>query len=218
MLLDHRLDRLYKQLISQWNIAERRIKKAEQVCENEVIVSAVFELRYAGRKMVDAQLLLLEKDWKNDQDEYENICRFLSDAIEDCIKAKHDAIDAMLDFVTIWFKETEKRIGLHRLIEIFPNYIEVTAQISTVQHKIARSREDRVSSRDSLYDEIEIQDYDHILQLYDKMRISRDRIQHIASYAEWRDRILTWGTVIMTIGAVIVVIDILVKFWTGGPH
>src|SRR6266853_4500918 len=167
MLFDHKLDRLYKQLIFQWNIAERRIKKAEQVCENEVIVSAVFELRYAGRKIVDAQLLLLDKDWKNDQDEYDNICRFLADAIEDCVKAKHDAIDAMLDFVTIWFKENEKRIGLHRLMEIFPNYIDVTAQISAVQAKIARSREDRVSARDGLYDEIEIHDYDMMLLLYD---------------------------------------------------
>ena len=188
MLFDHKLDRLYKQLIFQWNIAERRIKKAEQVCENEVIVSAVFELRYAGRKIVDAQLLLLDKDWKNDQDEYDNICRFLADAIEDCVKAKHDAIDAMLDFVTIWFKENEKRIGLHRLMEIFPNYIDVTAQISAVQAKIARSREDRVSARDGLYDEIEIQDYDMMLLLYDKMSISKDRIQRIASRAEWMER------------------------------
>ncbi len=215
MLFDHKLDRLYKQLIFQWNIAERRIKKAEQVCENEVIVSAVFELRYAGRKIVDAQLLLLDKDWKNDQDEYDNICRFLADAIEDCVKAKHDAIDAMLDFVTIWFKENEKRIGLHRLMEIFPNYIDVTAQISAVQAKIARSREDRVSARDGLYDEIEIQDYDMMLLLYDKMSISKDRIQRIASRAEWMERILAWGTGIITIGTVILVIDILVKFWSG---
>ena len=215
MLFDHKLDRLYKQLIFQWNIAERRIKKAEQVCENEVIVSAVFELRYAGRKIVDAQLLLLDKDWKNDQDEYDNICRFLADAIEDCVKAKHDAIDAMLYFVTIWFKENEKRIGLHRLMEIFPNYIDVTAQISAVQAKIARSREDRVSARDGLYDEIEIQDYDMMLLLYDKMSISKDRIQRIASRAEWMERILAWGTGIITIGTVILVIDILVKFWSG---
>jgi len=215
MLFDHKLDRLYKQLIFQWNIAERRIKKAEQVCENEVIVSAVFELRYAGRKIVDAQLLLLDKDWKNDQDEYDNICRFLADAIEDCVKAKHGAIDAMLDFVTIWFKENEKRIGLHRLMEIFPNYIDVTAQISAVQAKIARSREDRVSARDGLYDEIEIQDYDMMLLLYDKMSISKDRIQRIASRAEWMERILAWGTGIITIGTVILVIDILVKFWSG---
>ncbi len=100
-------------------------------------------------------------------------------------------------------------------MEIFPNYIDVTAQISAVQAKIARSREDRVSARDGLYDEIEIQDYDMMLLLYDKMSISKDRIQRIASRAEWMERILAWGTGIITIGTVILVIDILVKFWSG---
>jgi hypothetical protein len=139
MLLDQKLDKLYKQLIEQWNIAERRIKKAEQVSGNEVVTSAIFELRYAGRKIVDAQKLLLEKDWRNDTDAHDLICRYLADSIEDCVKAKHDAIDAMLDFVTIWFKDSEERIGLGHLIKIFPEYLDVTSRILGVQEKIAQS-------------------------------------------------------------------------------
>jgi hypothetical protein len=49
MLLDARLDRLLSDLVLQWNIAERRIKKAEQVGGAEAVASAIFELRYAGR-------------------------------------------------------------------------------------------------------------------------------------------------------------------------
>ena len=45
-MLNSELDKLFKDAIAQWNIAERRIKKAEQVKGNEVVNSAIFELRY----------------------------------------------------------------------------------------------------------------------------------------------------------------------------
>ncbi|SRR5579871_1225594 len=209
MLFDQKLDKLYKQLIHQWNIAERRIKKAEQVQGNEVVISAVFELRYAGRKLVDALVLLREKDWRNDPEIYDDICRFLADAIEDCVKAKHDAIDAALYFVTIWFQETEQKIGVHRLIEIFPEYMEVTSRVINVQDKIAESREDRVHNRDGIYDEIEMNDYDTILDLYDRMRISKPRVQKIVSIHEFREIALLWGTVLgVLVGAGLLGIEI----------
>jgi hypothetical protein len=104
------------------------------------------------------QLLLLDGKWKDDEGVYDAICRYLADAIEDCVKAKHDAIDAMLDFVTIWFKETEDQIGLRHLTQTFPDYLEVTAHIIAVQDKVARSREDRLLSRDGFYDDIEVDD------------------------------------------------------------
>ena len=60
-MLDDRFDKLFRALIEQWNIAERRIKKAEQVRGNEVVSSAIFELRYAGRKLIDAHSLVLTR-------------------------------------------------------------------------------------------------------------------------------------------------------------
>jgi hypothetical protein len=52
-MLNDELDNALRELITQWNVAERRIKKAEQVRANEVVASAIFELRYAGRKIID---------------------------------------------------------------------------------------------------------------------------------------------------------------------
>jgi hypothetical protein len=95
-MFDDDIDRLFEQLDTQWNIAERRIKKAEQVRGGEVVSSAIFELRYAGRKLIDALELLRTKNWNDNKVEYDKIRRFLHDAIEDCVKAKHDAIDSML--------------------------------------------------------------------------------------------------------------------------
>src|SRR5437868_4128965 len=110
-MFDDVIDRLIKHFIDEWNIAERRIKKAEQVRGGEVVTSAIFEMRYAGRKLVDALHLLCGKDWQIDSGCHDKIVRFLHDGIEDCVKAKHDAIDAMIDFVIHWFDDTEKRIG-----------------------------------------------------------------------------------------------------------
>jgi len=144
------------------------------------VASAIFELRYAGRKVADVIDLMLKSDWRSDQEVREKIKRYIADAIEDCIKAKHDAIDSMVVFVTTWFYELEERIGVRRLQEIFPEYLDVTARIASIQEDIAASREERHEARDSVYDRIEATGYDDVLKLYDKMRLSRERIEEIS--------------------------------------
>ena len=175
-LIDDEIDRLLKQTYEQWNIAERRIKKAEQVRGNEVVASAIFELRYAGRKIADALTLALESELANDNEARESVRRYLADAYEDCVKAKHDAIDAMLDFVTVWFDEIEDSIGLEAIKSYFPDYLAKTARIADIQERIAESRENRHEGRDGIYDVIEQEHYDGILELFDQMRLSRDRV------------------------------------------
>lgn len=175
-MFDAALDKTLRALIEEWNIAERRIKKAEHVRGEEVVISAIFELRYAGRKMIDAFQLALDGDWKTDLARYGNIREQLEDAREDCIKAKHDAIDAMLTFVTLWFGEIEKDLGLAGIVDVFPNYVDLTSQITTIQEKIAMSRQNRAAGRDGIYDEIEKSDFDEILALYEKMLNSKERV------------------------------------------
>ncbi len=205
MLLDAKLDKLLHDLSTQWNIAERRIKKAEFVQGGEVVGSAIFELRYAGRKVIDAHTLVLTKDWRNDPKVYEDVCRYLADAIEDCVKAKHDAIDAIVDFITNWFEELEARVGLKKLVELFPEYIGTTAKIASIQDKIAKSRENRIASRDGVYDEIEDSDYQHLLAVFDKMRLSEQRIDLISGEIESKERRDYWLLLIPAIAAVVLV-------------
>ena len=47
-MFDRDIDAAISQLVEQWNIAERRIKKAEFTTGNQVVFSAVQELRYAA--------------------------------------------------------------------------------------------------------------------------------------------------------------------------
>lgn len=206
MLLDDKIDRLLRDLIEQWNIAEVRIKKAEFVQGGEVVSSAVFELRYAGRKLVDSHHIINSRDWKNDPEAHDLICRYLADAIEDCVKAKHDAIDAMVDFVTIWFKEHEERIGLKNIVRLFPEYLEATGRIARIQSKIAKSREDRITSRDGVYNEIEETDYQTLIDLYEKMYLSQGRVDEIIRSDSRKKTLKFWLLFIPAAGAIILIL------------
>src|SRR5260370_28518963 len=121
-MLTEKLDGRLRELISQWNIAERRIKQAENARAQEIVSSAIFELRYVGRKVVDAIHLVLDKNWENDEAAAEQIHAYIDDAIEDCVKAKHDAIDAVMSFVVRWFWEQERLIGLRNVQQFYPDY------------------------------------------------------------------------------------------------
>ena len=171
-------DQLWRNLIEQWNIAERRIKAAEHVNGMEVVTSAIFELRYAGRKIIDSLDLMLVGESVDLEEHQQKIRQFLGDAIEDCVKAKHDAIDAMLLYVTLWIKEKEELIGLDQVTKYFPDYVEITTMIFDVQDKIAQSREDRKNLRDGIYNDLELSgEYKRILDLYRRMTLSEERIR-----------------------------------------
>jgi hypothetical protein len=195
-LLTDDLDQLLKKLIEQWNIAERRIKKAEQVRGNEVVISAIFELRYAGRKLVDSLEITCDENWREKNESREAIHRYLADAIEDCVKSKHDSIDAMLDFVTRWFYEVEKTLGLEELQKYFPSYMEVTGKIDLIQERIAESRGNRHLGRDQIYDEVEQDGYDEILALFSNMRTSKSRIEQSIRKDKRNRRFLFWAAIL----------------------
>jgi hypothetical protein len=175
-MLDPELDAALAELIKQWNIAETRIKKAEQVRADQVVASAIFELRYAGRKIIDAIEICLTQDIVADHKAREKVHSYIADATEDCVKAKHDAIDAMMTFVTTWFHRAETFLTLEKVQHFFPSYLKTVSMIATIQDNIAASRGDRNRLRDSIYDDIDVKGYDEVLQLYDQMRLSGERV------------------------------------------
>ena len=175
-MLDADLDKAVLDLIEQWNIAETRIKRAEQVRANEIVAPAIFELRYAGRKIVDSLEIVLKSDISSDTKSRDTVVSYIADATEDCVKAKHDAIDAMMNFVTSWFDDLEKKIGVEEIQKFFPNYFEVVGTISVIQEQIADSRGDRNKLRDSIYNRIDGEDYDKVLNLFVTMKSSQERV------------------------------------------
>jgi hypothetical protein len=100
-MLDNELDQAIAEYIRQWNIAERRIKKAEQVRANEVVASAIFELRYAGRKIVDALDLILKTDISTDKDSRTKVHSYIADATErlPAIVGKPDGLEGVVSLL-----------------------------------------------------------------------------------------------------------------------
>lgn len=216
-MLDKHLDEALAQLIREWNIAEERIKKAEHVRANEVVSSAIFELRYAGRKLIDAiDLILREQDISKNETTYRRVSAYIADATEDCVKAKHDSIDSMMSFVTIWFKLIEDQLGLDSLQHFFPDFLKITASIAGIQKKIEVSRKDRITARDSTYDEIDQGPYNDILALYDRMRLSNDRVEAAVKKQRRDKRIHMWAAVggaVLALVGLIGVVDVVRKLF-----
>jgi len=80
------------QIRREWDKAEHSLKIAEQV-GNQVIFPAIKELRYAGRRIVDA---LAECASGGDANK---VRALLDDALFDCYRARHDAVDASISTI-----------------------------------------------------------------------------------------------------------------------
>jgi hypothetical protein len=87
MQLSNEAAGLLVSILNEWNRAEADIKIAEQVA-NKVINPSIKELRYAGRRIVDG-LVKAQRD-----DTSSEVISLFRDALFDCHRARHDAIDA----------------------------------------------------------------------------------------------------------------------------
>lgn len=81
-------------ICNEWDRAEEDIKVAEQI-NNKVVIPSVSELRYAGRRIIEA-LREIEKNGPE-----EKIIGLLQDAEFDCHRARHDAIDAATSKIAV---------------------------------------------------------------------------------------------------------------------
>ncbi|MBK8209654.1 MAG: hypothetical protein IPK78_06420 [Rhodospirillales bacterium] len=119
-------------ILSQWDKAEEDIKLAEQVC-NKVVWPSIKELRYAGRRVVDA----LHAIYSGLSDE--SINNFLQDAEFDCHRARHDAIDAATATIAIHLEAAADRIGYDAILSGFPQFPTLRKKLRIVRDKIKQS-------------------------------------------------------------------------------
>lgn len=166
------LDR-YKGLIEsvreEWNKSETYIKEAEQV-NNAVVFPSIKELRYAGRRIVDA-LYLINTD--GDPQAVEDLLR---DARFDCHRARHDAIDAATSKIAIDIDMALKYLGPSVVVEAFPKYRELIERLQETRKKIADSRGER-NKREEIYDSIEKNDFPELVKLYYDFKSSESLMQ-----------------------------------------
>jgi hypothetical protein len=177
-------------LVSAWNKAEQYLKIAEQVSDS-AIVPGVNELRYAGRKIIEASQ---ETDLVKQK-------AILNDAVMDCHRAQHDSIDTAISIINSHSLLMLKKFGIEHVSKAIPEIGKYIGEITDVQKKISASRLDR-KNRISIYDTIKDIDLPSIRQNYRNLVSSEP---HIKS-AKTRERFFQFGGWILAIIAIFVTI------------
>ena len=157
-----------KMTISLWNDTEVLIKKAE-IIQRSMVVPAVSELRYAGRKLVDYLISL--QDTNSEIDARNHIEEFK----QCCIRARHDAIDAIVAYIDEYFNSVELDVGRNFIIDQFPEYQDCRILLKEIYNKIEETRRDR-ARRIDIYNDIITHDSQRAIEFYERMRLSEKLI------------------------------------------
>lgn len=143
----------FDRIADEWDKAEKLIKTAE-VTRNEVVIASVNELRYAGRRLVDAlraaDACRADPTCKKSE---EDLKRYVSETLSFCQRALHDAVDAIILHVRTQIGEYETEFGYIILVEKFPELIEIKKVLKQAENIVILSREDRMK-RGAEYEEL----------------------------------------------------------------
>lgn len=165
-------------LSDAWNKAEEYLKIAEQI-SSEALQPGINELRYAGRKVIEA-LALTERDQSRIRD-------LLRDARMDCQRAQHDAIDASISIISENVNVLLDRVGITNTQAALPDVGKMIALIATTQERIAASRQDR-NNRVDIYDSIKEVELPELKKLYDQLRACEPQLLREAEVAQAKER------------------------------
>lgn len=144
---------------------EELIKKAEHI-NDAMLVPAITELRYAGRKFVDYTKALYESE----SDEV--VRSHIEDFAQCCIRARHDALDSIVTFISDYIDELEREVGADLVDAEFPNRTQLLKAVEDAETRIRSSRKERYK-RNELYSEINDKFVDKIIKHYNTLRRSQ---------------------------------------------
>lgn len=193
-------------IVAEWNTAEGAIKIAEQV-NGEIVNPAIYELRYAGRRIVEAIVLHAKGDDQKAE-------RILDDALFNCHRARHDAIDAITSKIVSDMDAAKTHLGANILLDKFPETTRLLEMLVPVRERIAESRVNR-ENRDAIYAVIEATDLPPIVQLYRKFKISEPLLEAAAEEQERNNRNnRVFGWVGIAVGVLSVIVPIIMALFS----
>ncbi|MTD95085.1 hypothetical protein GIW81_12155 [Hyphomicrobium sp. xq] len=187
-----------KEIRLEWDKAESSIKIAEQI-NNQVVFPAVKELRYAGRRIVDA---LANCATAGDESA---IRALLDDALFDCYRARHDAIDAAISKISTHLDAVTSKLGYSALTVGFPEFSALYDELGKAQEVVASSRGMR-SDRDKLYVAIESVNMPPLVALYRKFKSSEPVMRGLAREERITKLITIGSATLIGLAALIVAI------------
>ena len=183
-----------------WDETEAIVKRAEHI-NHDMIIPAVSELRYAGRKLVDyLSALRCELD-------SQTINSHLDDFTQCCIRARHDAIDALVSYVVEYLENLEDEVGANIVESFLPDYKAYKVCLRESVNLIISSRKER-KNRNNLYSEINSNYVDKIVESFDEIEIKRTFMFAKREELDRRQNIASWAFSV-TFGALTVVASVL---------
>lgn len=176
---------LFTAIRDEWDNAEKVIKLAEQVTA-DVVIPAVQELRYAGRRLIDA----LNADACGEPPEC--VRAFIEDARFSCHRARHDAIDAAISLMSIDADLLARKMGYDIVHSSFPDYLNFVQRLDEARARIAESRANR-HDRDAIYAAITQGDFPGLVLDYKALRRSELLMRIIIG----RKKVGLWSAIVL---------------------
>lgn len=176
---------ILRDIAKEWNKAEAAIKRSEQIA-GDVSIPAISELRYAGRRMIDA----LDASHHNGNED--RIKALFEDARFCCHRAQHDAIDAAMAKIGIDLDNLTNKLGFEAVLHAYPDFREFYSDFSIARGKIALSRGNR-NDRIGIYEAITAVDLPNLAERHERLMAARP----IAKWTSLRLRMSgVWGVII----------------------
>jgi len=152
--------KIINETTKEWNTAEEAVKIAENI-DGDVVIPAILELRYAGRRLVDA-LSMQETDT-------EEAIALARDAKFFCHRARHDAIDAATSKMAGDLAVAVEYLSAQVVMNHFSDFPTLYRNLLNVREKVAVSRKDR-ENRDLIYETIQTVDLVKLSEVYTDFR------------------------------------------------
>lgn len=156
----------------EWDTTEEIIKQAEQICQ-DIVFPSINELRYAGRRIVDA----LNMD--GDPTKEDQVKAYLKDAEFNCLRARHDAIDASLSKIAIDVSLMIDKLKHDVILMVYPEFAKFVELMEKSRELIRKSRKNR-EDRDSIYISVSKTEFPVIVSHYRSIQSSEGMMISIA--------------------------------------
>lgn len=149
----------------EWNKAEEAIKTVENIAK-DVAIPSIKELRYAGRRLIDALAIAHSKENET------KVQALLEDARFCCHRAQHDAIDVVIAKINIDIDNLTSTLGFDAVIDAYPGFREFYSEFNSIHEDIVASRKNRVD-RNAIYGAISDVNLPEIAKKYKLLMAAR---------------------------------------------
>jgi hypothetical protein len=114
----------------------------------------------------------------------DEIDRLVHDAQFDCLRARHDAVDAASAKIALDLDVMVKKLGYVAILTVYPTFAALVQESNELRDKIVFSRANR-ENRESIYQVLESVDLPGLVKKYRALMASEPIMRKIASKARW---------------------------------